>query len=257
MADIHPDLPLLRDLDFGDFAEDLSFYDNLARRSKGSILELGVGTGRVAIPLAEQGRDVWGIDASKAMLDRARTKASPEATARLHLEQGDMRDFHIDHEFELIFAAYGTFPYLLTQEDQAACLACVNKHLTPGGLFVCDLRPLHHDPWDPGDSVPLLHDWTRTLPGSGETVTMTRAVRNDAARQLRHQTNFYDLIDGSGNVRRVIEEVDLRFTTRYEMRGLLRDAGLELEHMYGDYDLAPFDEASEYMITVARRPEDA
>lgn len=257
MADIHPDLPALRDLDFGAFAEDLAFYENLARRSEGSILELGIGTGRVAITLAEQGFEVWGFDTSKAMLDRARSKASLEAGSRLHLEQGDMRDFHIDRKFALIFAAYGTFPFLLTKEEQAACLACVQEHLTPGGLFVCDLRPLHHDPWEPGESVPLLHDWTRSLPDSDETVTMMRAVRNDAARQLRHQTNIYDLMDGAGNVRRVIEEVDLRFTTRYEMEGLLRDAGLELDHIYGDYDLAPFDDGSAYMITVARKPEDS
>lgn len=257
MADIHPDLPALRDLDFGDFAEDLAFYENLARRSEGSVLELGVGTGRVAIALAEQGFEVWGLDTSRAMLDRARSKASPELAACLHLEEADMRDFNIDRKFALIFAAYGTFPFLLTEEEQASCLACVQEHLAPGGLFVCDLRPLHHDPWEPGESVPLLHDWTRSLPDSGETVTMTRAVRNDAARQVRHQTNIYDLMDGSGNVRRVIEEVDLRFTTRYEMEGLLRKAGLELDQVYGDYDLAPFDDGSAYMITVARKPEDS
>ncbi len=254
MADIHPDLPELRDLDFGDFADDLAFYENLARHAEGSILELGVGTGRVAIPLAEQGFDVWGIDSSEAMLDRARTKASPEVAGRLRLEPGDNRDFHLDHEFELIFAPYGTFHHLLTEEDQASCLACVKEHLTPGGLFVCDLLPVHHDSWEPGVSVPLLHDWTRPLPDSGETVTLMRAVRNDAARQLRHQTNIYDLVDAAGNVRRVIEEVDLRFTTRYEMEGLLRNAGLDVDQVYGDYDLAPFDDRSEYMITIARRP---
>ncbi len=253
MSDIHPLLPELFDLDFGDFADDVPLYENFARAADGPVLELGVGTGRVAIALAKSGFDVWGIDNSGAMLERAMSKAA----GCLRLEQGDMRTFELGQTFGLIFAGLGTFHHLLSIDDQTACLRSVSDHLSPGGLFVCDLRPIFHDGWEAGASTPLVHDWTRILPSTGETETKTRTVRSDAAGQIRHQTNFYDLLDADGAVRRIVEEVDLRFTTRYEMEGLLRDAGLELEHVYGDYDLAPFDEASEYMITVARKPEDS
>jgi SAM-dependent methyltransferase len=254
MTDLRTDLPELFDLDYGDFAGDLPFYENLARRSDGPILELGIGTGRIAVPLARAGYEVWGIDSSEAVLARARCKAGAPLVERLHLLPGDMRDFQLDRQFDLVFAGLGTFHHLLTTDDQLACLRCVERHLTPGGLFVCDLRPLFPNEWQSGDSVPLLHDWTRVLPSTGETVIKLRSVRADRAAQVQHELHIYDIVSNDGAVRRVTAEVDLRFSTRYEMEGLLREAGLKLDQVYGDFDLAPYDEASEYMITVVRKP---
>ena len=256
MAHRSPTLPELIDLDFGDFAEDLPLYEQLARRCDGPILGLGVGTGRVALRLAQLGREVWGIDTSAAMLQHARNKAAPDIISRLHLEQADMRDFALEQKFGLVFAGFGGFDHLLSPDDQARCLRRVYHHLVPGGLFVCDLRPLLHNSWELGDSVPIFHDWTRELPDESMTVIKTHSVRADAARQCQRQTNIYDCLSADGQIRRIIDEVDLRFTTRYEMEGLLRDAELELEQIYGDYDLGPYDNTSEYMITIARRPEE-
>ncbi|MCI0777498.1 MAG: methyltransferase domain-containing protein [Chloroflexi bacterium] len=256
MTHHYPTLPELIDLDFGDFTEDLPLYEQLAQRCDGPILELGVGTGRVALTLARAGYEVWGIDSSSAMLDHARSKAAPNLTDRLHLEQADMRDFALDRKFALVFAGFGGFDHLLSPDDQARCLRRVRDHLAPGGLFVCDLRPLLHNTWELGDSAPIFHDWTRELPETGMTVMKTHSVKADAARQYQRQTNIYDCISADGQIRRIIDEVDLRFTTRYEMEGLLRDAELEVEQVYGDYDLAPYDDTSEYMITVAQRPEE-
>jgi SAM-dependent methyltransferase len=254
MADPNVDLTELFDLDYGDFADDLPFYENLARRCEGPILELGVGTGRVAIPLARAGFDVWGIDSSEAMLERARCKAGPSPAAKLHLLAADMRDFDLGRQFDLIFAGLGGFHHLLTSEDQAACLRCVRRHLAPGGLFACDLRPLFHNDWDSGVSVPLFHDWTRVLPSTGETVMKLRSVHVDRTQQVQHETHMYDRLAADGTVRRLTTEVDLRFTTRYEMEGLLRETGLEIDQFYGDFDLSPCDEYSEYLVTVARKP---
>jgi SAM-dependent methyltransferase len=251
------DLSALIELDYGDFDEDLEFYENFARRGEGPLLELGVGTGRAAIPLAEAGFEVWGIDNDEAMLARADTNATAEASERLHLQQADMRDFHLDQQFSLVFAGFGAFHHLLTTDDQERSLRCVREHLRPGGLFICDLRPLLEDEWEFGESTPLFHDWTRILPDTRETVMRSHTVRADGATQIKRQTNIYDVVDSTGVVRRAFVDVDLRFTTRYEMEGLLVRTGLELDAFYGDFDLTPYDDASEYMITVARRPEEA
>jgi SAM-dependent methyltransferase len=253
MSDQYADLPELFDLDYGAFADDLVFYESLAGRCDGPVLELGVGTGRVAIPLARAGFEVWGIDTSEALLAHARCKGGSELAERLNLQPGDMRDVQLGRTFELIFAGLGAFHHLLTPDDQLACLRSVQRHLAPGGLFVSDLRPLLQSDWEAGASVPLLHDWTRVLPSTGETVVKLRAVRTDGAKQTQHETHFYDHIAADGTLRRVAVEVDLRFTTRYEMEGLLRTAGLEIDQTYGDFDLSPYDETSEYMITVARK----
>ncbi len=258
-ADIQPpedafaEVAELYDLDCGEYADDIAFYENLARRCEGPVLELGVGTGRVAIPLAEAGFEVWGIDASEAMVARARRKAGPELEGRLHLLPGRMEEFDVGREFDLVFAAFGTFHHLLTPEDQTACLRSVEGHLAPGGLFACDLRPLVYDDWEAGDSVPVFHDWTRAMLAGGEIVTKLRSVRADRARQVKRETHIYDRISAEGVVRRTVAVFDLRFVSRYEMEGLLRTAGLELDQLYGDFDLAPYDDESNHMITIARR----
>lgn len=244
----------LLDLDWGGFSDDLPFYENLARRCDGPLLELGVGTGRVALQLARAGHDVWGIDTSEPALRLARCRADSGLQERLHLSCADMRDFRLDREFSLILAGFGAFHHLVTPADQLACLRCVARHLAPGGLFVCDLRPLLGVDWDAGPSAPLLHDWTRPLARTGETVLKFRSVASDRARQVQHETHIYDIVAPDGGLRRVSATVDLRFTTRYEMEGLLREAGLELDQLYGDFDLAPYEDGSEYMITVARKP---
>ncbi len=245
-----PSLPELFDLDYGDFADDLYFYQQLAKRTEGPVLELGAGTGRAAIPLAAAGFNVWGIDDDEAMLAHARSKAGAEG---LRLELADMRDFQFDLQFDVIFAGMGAFHHLLTTDDQQSCLRCVAAHLSPNGVFICDVRPLLFEDWETGGTAPLLHDWTRPLDGTGSTVTKLRSVRADADSQIKHVTVFYDVSPADGSVHRVTRTVDLRFTTRYEMKELLRSAGLEVEQMYGDFELSPLDGNSEYMITVARR----
>lgn len=252
MSDL-PDVAELLDLDFGDFEDDLPFYEALARRGDGSVLELGVGTGRVAISLAREGFDVHGFDLSPAMVARANEKAPDDLNARLHLSCGDMRDFDMGRTFALVFAAYGTFHHLLTADEQLSCLRAARRHLSEDGLFVCDLRSMLHVDWESGESAPLLHDWTKVLPRTRERVTKLRAVRPDRAEQIQRELHIYDIEAADGAVRRITQEVDLRFTSRYEMEALLREAGLVLEQSYGDYDLTPYNETSESLITVARR----
>jgi len=255
MTSLQIDLPALIDLDYSAFSDDIDFYEEFARRAEGPVLELGAGTGRVAIPLAEAGFEVWGIDNDEAMLRRADANTPAKVVNRVHLQQGDMRAFDLGRDFGLIFAGFGGFHHLLTTDDQMRCLERVRDHLQPGGIFICDLRPAWEEEWEFGESTPLFHDWTRTLPETGETVMRSHSVHADGARQVKRQTNIYDLIGEGGVTRRVVVEVDLRFTTSYEMEGLLQRAGLELDSMFGDFELGPYDDASEYMITVARKPE--
>ena len=244
-----PSLPELFDLEHGGDADDFPLYEQLARRLDGPVLELGVGTGRLAIPLARAGLEVWGVDSSEPMLERARCTAGD--LPGLRLEAGDIRDFALGARFGLIFAGMGTFHHLLTRDDQLACLRAVQRHLAPDGRFACDLRPFLYNDWDRGASAVVFHDWTRSL-DSGETVIKLRSVHVDPAEQLQHETHIYDVVDEAGTMRRVMTEIDLRFLTRYEMEGVLHESGLTPDGCYGDYDLTPFDETSEYMITIAR-----
>lgn len=243
------ELAELFDLDYGDFDDDLPFYESLAQHAGDPILELGVGTGRVALLLARSGYAVWGIDTNEAMLERARCKAGG---ADLQLACADMRDFDLGRSFALIYAGFGAFHHMLTPDDQVACLRSVERHLAPEGLFVFDLRAIFATDWEGGDSGPLLHDWTRSLQ-NGEVVTKLRSVRVDRADQVQHETYYFDRVAAGGLLRRVTTNVDLRFSTRYEIEGLLREAALEVDQLYGDFDLSPYDSDSDLMITIARK----
>ncbi|MGH3429815.1 MAG: class I SAM-dependent DNA methyltransferase, partial [Mycobacteriales bacterium] len=101
----------------------------------GPVLELAVGTGRVAIPLAEAGLTVHGIDASEAMLDRLRSKPGGDTVA---VTKGNMADVAVDQEFSLVFVVFNSFFCLLTQDDQVRCFANSAAHLKPGGFFVLE-----------------------------------------------------------------------------------------------------------------------
>ncbi|MGQ0669832.1 MAG: class I SAM-dependent DNA methyltransferase [Actinomycetota bacterium] len=99
----------------------------------GPVLELGIGTGRIALPLAAKGVEVHGIDASKAMVSKLRAKPGG---ADIPVTMGDFADVDVDGRFSLIFVAFNTFFGLLTQEDQVRCFRNVAAHLTDEGVFV-------------------------------------------------------------------------------------------------------------------------
>jgi SAM-dependent methyltransferase len=245
----------LYDLDCEQHSDDIPFYESLARDAGGAALELGVGTGRVAVALARAGIAVSGIDSSEAMLGRARCRASDEGVA-VELQRARMERFELGRSFGLIYAAFGTFHHLLTEEAQRSCLASVALHLAPGGTFACDLRPLLFEDWEEGDSVPLFHDWTRMLPGTGELVTKLRAVRNDAASQTKREAQFFDIVASDGTLRRKTVELELRYLGEGEIRSLVEAAGLAVEGIYGGFSRAAYDEEGDYLIAIARKLEE-
>jgi len=137
------------DFDMGrsaDAMHDVPFYVELAREAaqKGqAVLELGCGTGRVTIPIAEAGVDVVGVDNARAMLDVARRKAG-SAGVHVRWVTADMAAFQLEQRFGLVIIPFRSFLHLLTEAEQLACLRCVYEHLLPGGRFALNffVQPL-------------------------------------------------------------------------------------------------------------------
>jgi SAM-dependent methyltransferase len=220
----------LYDFSYEDFNEDVQFYENVARSAGGPLLELGVGSGRVALPLARAGFDVVGIDTSASMLERARLNLEQAGSVKggLELVHADMTRFDLGRRFGMVFIAASTFQHLLTTEEQEACLRCVAKHLQPDGLFVMSLE------W-----APLLLHWTRTNPETGDVVMKLCAEQPDPSRMVRRLTYVYDRVASDGSVKRSVFETELRHSLEAEIRLLLQQVGLRVTHVYGDYDLSP------------------
>ena len=241
------------DLFFGQRTEDLPMYRDFALAADGPILELGCGTGRVLVPLARDGHHLTGLDLSAPMLAIAQARAeAAHVSDRVHLVQGDMRDFDLPTRFALTIIPANTFMHCYDTRQQLACLRCVHRHLQPGGRLVVDVY--HPNPQAMLESDGRLVGQDSAFdPETGHTVHRFYIRRLDLATQTQHVTFILDETDAAGTVRRTTFPFRMRFVYRYEMELLLRMAGFNQEALYGSYHLEPFDSESEKMIFVARR----
>ena len=208
----------------------------------GPVLELGVGTGRLAMPLAEAGADrglrVVGVDASTAMLERL---AARDPVGRVDAIHGDMIDDLPTGPFSLVFVAYNTLFNLTAPGAHAACFEAVAARLLPGGRFVVEAFV----PWDPprrGDDISV-----RTL--TADRVVLSISVHHPDDRTAEGQ--FVELSEADG-VR--LRPWSIRYATPTELDRIAADAGLELEHRWEGFGGMAFTEASERHVSIYRAP---
>jgi SAM-dependent methyltransferase len=240
----------LYDLFYEDFDEDIEMYLGFAERTGGSILEIGSGTGRVALALAEAGRAVVGLELSEAMRAVAQRKADrAQLTDRVEFLAGDMRRFQLDQHFGLIIVPLNTFLHNLTLDDQLATLACCKKHLRPGGLLVVDC--FNPDPAHAEDDRRLIVQRTITDRDTGQTALLLLSRATDWNQQLQEITYFIDRSDEQGRLQRAVLPAVFRFIFRNELHLLLKLGGFDLKDVYGSYALDPFEAGSDKLIGVA------
>lgn len=250
----------LYDLDLSVDPGDVDLYRALARRTGGPILELAVGSGRIAVPLAEDGHRVVGIDIDRAMLDRARARiaaAGPKVAGRIELVEGDMTGAGSNSRvraagpYRLAILALNSIIILPSAELQRAALAAMAQALAPGGLAVVDVwLPVPADLTAFDGRLSL--DWLRTDPESGLEVTKTSAAWFDpTSRRVTLTTIFEEGAPGGPTVRWIRNDA-LRLTTADELIGYAADAGLEVEQLGGDHELGPLGAGADRLVLVAR-----
>ena len=249
------DAAALYDLVWGDPSADVEMYEQFARRGELPSLELGVGTGRVALHLARAGFQVVGIDSAAPMLKRLQASLDTKTAKRLSLVEADMRNFDFSPQtFDLIYCAGNSFQHLLTTDDQAAALRCVARHLAPGGMYVMQIRALHTIDWGV-ERTPLYLRWARQVPSSPDRLMRFDSTTSSPSAQTATTTHFFDRVAPDGSVNRRIIEYTLRYTGLPELRALFDMAGFILENVYGDTDLSPYDDSGDTMILVATAKE--
>jgi SAM-dependent methyltransferase len=238
------------DLEHHKFDQDLDLYLHFASRCDGPVLELGCGSGRVSLALASAGFDVTGIDHSAAMLALARARAADVGLGDLiQLEQIDVRSIVWDERFALAIYPLNGFLHLPTEEDQHLALRNVHRALLPGGFLLVDL-PNPHVVFTP-DADGQLYLRKHFQSPEGNTISSCAVTQTDLANQVQELTLVYDEVDQDGLVHRTTVETRLRFVYRYEMTGLLREAGFKIDAVYGTYDLDPYQASSDVMFFVA------
>jgi SAM-dependent methyltransferase len=240
----------LYDLFYEDFTEDIDMYLGFAERTGGPILEIGSGTGRVTLALAEAGHTVVGLELSEAMRAVAQRKADrAPITDRVEFIAGDMRRFKLDRHFGLIIVPLNTFLHNLTLDDQLATLALCKKHLRPGGLLVLDC--FNPDPAHAEDDRRLIVQRTITARDTGQTAWLMLSRATDWNQQLQEITYLIDRPDEQGRLQRAVLPAAFRFIFRHEMQLLLKVGGFDLKDVYGSYALDPFEAGSDKLIAVA------
>jgi len=202
----------------------------------GPVLELGVGTGRLAVPLARRGLEVVGVDSSGAMLDQLRAKAR---AARVSVIEGDFTDVSVGRSFRLVVLAFNTLFALPSQDAQVACFANAARHLAPGGRFVVEAW-IHDRSWF-RKGVGL---WPRVL-GEGTAIVVGR---DDPVGQRLAVTELHF---SAGGVRTV--EMQHRYASPAELDLMARLAGLELEQRWASWREDPFQADSDQHVSVYRR----
>jgi SAM-dependent methyltransferase len=223
--------------------DDVAFVRELAAASGGPVLELGAGTGRVSIPLAEAGSRVVGLDRSVAMLRVAEAKRAalpPDVRRRLRFVQADMTDYALRRRFGLVFAAFRVFMSLDDVAAQRRALRLAREHLVPGGTLVIDVFDPLLDRIAPGRH-PGEERGVYRHPRTGRAVHVTTVGRTtDAVDQRLVETwRFAELDEAGGVACEELEELTLRWTYRHEMRHLLERSGFEPIAEYSDYAKAP------------------
>ena len=195
--------------------EDVAFYVEEATRSGGPVLELGVGTGRIAVPIAAAGVHVVGVDLSAGMLDVARERADL-AAVEVDLRLGDMRDPPVEGAFALVLIPFRSLLHMETDRDRRAALRAVARHLAPGGRLIFDV-------FSPGaDDIADTHGrWLEREPGIWERADWDEETRTLILRLRGADTEA---------------EMSLAWLSVAEWKELLRDEGFTVDAVYGWFD---------------------
>lgn len=215
-----------------------------------NALELGVGTGRVAIELARGGVNVLGIDNSEYMLSVAQEKLLEEKESvrnYVTLKLGDIRHFKPATTFPFIYIASSTFEHCVTIEDQRECLKTVYGTLEKGGIFAFDIS-------QPKNLKSEGSWWIdRGKRGEDEVVRMIFSRRNPRT-EIVSINLFFDAYRDGRFVERFYEYGKARISSKEEIENMLEDIGFKIVKIYGDFDKTPYDLGSQRAIFVTTKP---
>ena len=234
---------------------DVPFWQSVALQSKGPVLELGCGTGRISLPLAKAGVKVVGIDRSAPMLERAARRLATmhkrqggRGKKKLRLVRGDIRFLPFERaSFKTVLAPYGILQSLVRDKDLNATLAAVADVLAPGGLFGVDLVP----------DVPNWREYSNQIQMKGKAhggahLTLVESVRQDRTKHLTIFEQTY--IERRGEqVRKHTFDLTFRTLPIPTFTKRLEKACFAIEAVLGDYRGGPCDERADVWIMLARR----
>jgi SAM-dependent methyltransferase len=233
---------------------DVEWYRKRAEESGGPVLELGAGTGRITLPVAQSGVRIYALDSDQGMLDALTRKiaAQPKTVQeRIVIVNEDMRRFRLTERFALIMAPFRSFLHNLTEEDQLACLRSVREHLRPGGRLVFNVfhPSLEYMARNTGAMAGAWR-WRETVERpDGGAVVRSEANRYDTVRQRVHSLHRYEEYGADGTLSRTfLHRLELAYLYPGDIRRLLERAGFQAIRIDGGFDGRPFEKDADELV---------
>jgi len=234
--------------------KDVVFYRDVVRQYGGPVLELGCGTGRITLAIAEAGQQITGLDNSEKMLQRATQKVAvlrPEQRQRVTLLTGDMRRFALGQQFQSIIIPFRPFQHLLPVREQLDCLGCVRQHLARGGKLIMDFFQTDaarmHDPEFLKEHFIAEYE----MPGGRKVRLSERIAAFHRAEQCNDVEMAFEVTGGDGTTTRNVFAFTFRYFFRYEVEHLLARSGFRVMELWGDFDRSELKDDSPEMIFIA------
>ena len=236
---------------------DQAFYVDLATRTGGPVLELGCGTGRITLPIAERGIDITGVDSSSSMLQVLHNKLD-RSRADKHdnplIVHGDMRDLSLGREFKLVIIPFRPLQHMYTVDDQLAALTTARDHLADDGLFAFDVFFPNFDKiYDRIGEEYLDLEWTID---DGTNRRVQRYFVKDSVDAFNQNFSgrfIYRTYQGLELLTEQTQHLKMSFYTYPHIQLLISAAKLDIVEQFGSFDRKPLRPDSREMIFILRR----
>lgn len=234
---------------------DTTYYTELALASRGPVLELGCGTGRVTLAIAREGVPVVGIDSSYEMLRRGEQKAeSLGLSSQVTFMEENMQDFEFpNNQFPLVIIPYRSFMHLTHVHDQIQTLERIHRHLSDDGVLAFNVFVPYMDQLVEMDGKKQFRG-TFPVPGTEDEIELYDFTEIDSFHQLANITRYMERFDGTGkSIERIRTMLEIRYTFPTELCHLLTRCGFRVTQQYGTFYRGPFSHRSEELIIEASK----
>ncbi|MBA31656.1 MAG: hypothetical protein CL748_03910 [Chloroflexi bacterium] len=230
-----------------------NYYTEISKNIEGNILEIGVGTGRIAIRLAEIGKTIIGIDSSSEMIEKAKEKISEKKLSKkITLIIADMLNFNLDEKFNLIIIPANTLLLCNDEEEQTKVLINCQKHLTDNGKLIFNVYYPDNEMINENNNEKFMFN-TVNIKNGGRYILYSKNDF-DIISQTNESTQFIEKVDHNGNV---LFQKKLKVKTRYlypeDIIKLCEKSNLSVENMSRDFSDLPINQTTDNIVVVAKK----